>query len=478
MTESTVHRGGDEAGMAMITAILVSMVVLFLGVVATGLSDHSFSSTRVDQKRVTTFHAAEAGIDHALQVLQTTPLASLPCASPLARSLGGGAYAPDYLVTFTYFTTYPVSGAAMACPLASEAAAVVLRSSGGSSDPLGPDRAVEAVVHLSVPTDGAFDRTVFSDRTVEYEGAADLIGDGTRAADLYTNGSINCDFGGLVFGNLVAQGDAALSRGCGLTGSIHAKGTVTAATNVHVGGDMTSSTSSVAITASSSVFGNTRAATTVSVDASSTVLGLRNDASPSPAPAAAAFPNPTYTAANWTTAGYTLVSPATCADAVTALTTSAPTWTNPTVVHVTGCRVEIPAGTTIELEDHVVLVADGGIQIGGSTRFKTSPTAPPGTRLSLFVPFGSACSGNGRIVMTSAVTFEPPLEVFAYTPCLLQVHTAGTTMYGQLYGGRVRFGGPTRIRHAGVGSIPGYLPPAVAVTREVTVASPPREVTP
>ena len=53
----------DDAGMAMITAILVCTVVLFLSITAVGLSDHSFSSQRVDRKRVQTFHDAQPRAD-------------------------------------------------------------------------------------------------------------------------------------------------------------------------------------------------------------------------------------------------------------------------------------------------------------------------------------------------------------------------------------------------------------------------------
>ena len=465
----------DEAGMAMITAILVSVVVLFLGFVATGLSDHSFSSTRVDQKRVTTFHAAEGGIDHALQLLQTSALAALPCATPLARSLGGGAYAPDYLVTFTYYAAYPISGSAMACPLSAEPAAAVVRSTGGSSDPLGTDRAVEAVVRLSVPTGlGAFPRTVFSDLTVDYDGPVHLTGDATRDADLYTNGSINCDFGGQVIGNLVAQGSAALSNGCSVTRSVFANGAVTAANNVHVAGDVTSSTGSVTVSGSSTVSGNVQAGLAITVDGTSSAPN-QNAFKVTAAPTAAAFPNPTYDAAAWTAAGYSLVSPPTCAAATTALA-GASSWSNPTVVRVTGCRLDVAAGSTIELNRNVAIVSDGGFDLGAAATVKTTPSAPAGTRLLLFVPHGSSCSGTaGRIVMHASVTFAQPLQVFAYTPCLLQ---AQGTLQGQLYGGTVRFTGPFAIQHASVGALPGYVPTSLTVARAVAVASAPREVTP
>lgn len=472
----TVLDRDDEAGMAMITAILVSLVVLFLGFVATGLSDHSFSSTRVDQKRVTTFHAAEGGIDHALRVLQTTARASLPCAAPLARSLGGGAYAPDYVVTFTYYSTFPVAGAAMACPLAAEPAAVVLRSTGGSSDPLGSDRAVEAVARLTVPP--AFPHTVFSDQTIDYDGPVKLAGDAMQDAEVYTNGGLNCDQPESVFATFVVQGAASLSNGCSLTGSVLAGGAVSISGNVTVGGDVRSP-GAVSVSGASTVSGEVKGAT-ITVDGTSTAPNQNAGAPLALAPTASAFPNVTYDAAAWTTAGYTPPAspPATCAAALTALTTSAASWTGPTLVRVTGCKLTTPAATTIQLNEDVAIIMDGGFEFGASTTFKLTATAPADTRLTLFVPSGSSCaSASGRIVMGAATSFAVPLQVFAYTPCLLQAQTSGT-MNGQLYGATVRFGGPTTIRHTAVASFPGYVPVSPNVARRVEVTSAPREVTP
>src|SRR4051812_40688013 len=101
--------------MAMLTAVMVCLIVMFLSFTAVALSDQSLSAQRVDRKRVSTFHAAEGGIDQAVEALQTTSsLAALPCAAPLAGSLGSGAGAADYSVQFRYFDS---GGAALSCPL-------------------------------------------------------------------------------------------------------------------------------------------------------------------------------------------------------------------------------------------------------------------------------------------------------------------------------------------------------------------------
>jgi hypothetical protein len=458
----------DEEGMAMITAILVSMVVLFLGYVATGLSDHSFSATRVDHKRITTFHAAESGIDEALQVLQTTARASLPCASPLARSLGGGAYAPDYLVTFTYYAAYPVAGSPMSCPLAAEPAAAVVRSVGGSSDPIGPDRVLEATVRLVVPSGlGAFPRTVFSDGAIEYDGTVDLAGDGTRVADIYTNGAFNCDRAQTLDGNVIAQSTATLSNACSMMGSLAANGAVSATGNVFIGGDVTSSTGGITLSSGTTVSGDTQSVTAPSVDGTSSIGGTPSVGS-SPAPPATTFPTVNYAAADWSTAGFTVRTPASCAAALSDLTTLASGWTTPTVMRVVGCRLDIPATPSITLKSDVAIVSDRGFDLAAGASFTTSTAS--GSRLLLIVPAGSSCSSSlGRVVMGSGVTFNVPLSVFAYTPCLIEAQNS-LTMYGQLYGGSVRFLG-LRLAHRDVGTVPGYVVGTLNVAREVTLVA-------
>jgi len=62
----------DESGIAMVTALLVTMVVLLLGVVVVALSAHNVSQSAFDRKRVQSIGAAEAGLDSYLSALQTS----------------------------------------------------------------------------------------------------------------------------------------------------------------------------------------------------------------------------------------------------------------------------------------------------------------------------------------------------------------------------------------------------------------------
>ena len=69
----------EDRGLAMVTAVLVTAIVLSLGAVAVELSVHNSSSSSLDRKRTQAIDASEAGLDSFFSQLTTTPSASMPC---------------------------------------------------------------------------------------------------------------------------------------------------------------------------------------------------------------------------------------------------------------------------------------------------------------------------------------------------------------------------------------------------------------
>src|SRR5437879_5480950 len=69
----------SEDGIAMITAILSSAIILTLSITATSLAIHNSDQSGQDRKRTQDVAAAEAGIDVIMSTLQSTPPAQLPC---------------------------------------------------------------------------------------------------------------------------------------------------------------------------------------------------------------------------------------------------------------------------------------------------------------------------------------------------------------------------------------------------------------
>jgi cytoskeletal protein CcmA (bactofilin family) len=467
---TVLHSEDRESGMAMITAVIVCMIVMFLGLTAVALTDHTLGTQRVDRKRITTFHAAEAGLDHALEVLQTTAIGSLPCSVPLASSVGSGPDAADYSVTFQY---YNGSGSALACPLASPPATVLLTSVGDSSDPVGRRREVQLTAKLDPPANTTgLDKVIFSDGSVNFSNNVQIDGFVGNDAVVYTNHDYTCANSQQLVGAVYAQGFASLSNSCGVQGDVWANNAVTLAGSATVGRDVTSSTSSITMSNQALVRRNARAGTTITTNGSSTIQGLRIPTSPTVTPPTSAFPQVPYDETAWLAAGYTVRPYTNCALAESELKTLSATWTSPTVVRVTGCLLTISNSSTITVANHLAIVSDYGITFNNLTNWVAGGTALATTavrEIHLIVPYGSSCSGQGNISLGNNFTMPSPMRTFLYTPCVANLANNGR-MLGQFYGGTVNYTNSTWIAYRPVSGVPGYAPVlSTTYVRQVSV---------
>lgn len=446
----------DDAGMAMITAILVCTVVLFLSITAVGLSDHSFSTQRVDRKRVQTFHAAEAGIDHALQVLQTTARDSLPCADPLAAALGSGPYTADYSVSFTYWADESGSGSPMTCPLTADPRLVFLSSVGDSSDPVGSQRRMEVTARLAAPlAASAFDRTVYSDESINISNNVTITGHNGSDAILFTNGDFVCTNSQSLAGHLYAQGSASLSNSCSVSGDLWARDGVTLSNFATVGRDAISGNGAVGLSGQALVRRNARAAGAITTNNSSQVVGLKIPNSAAGPPPAATFPELHYSEAAWTAQGYTIRDYTDCTTARNELQSLSAAWVGRTVVRITGCRLDL-SGSSITVANDLAIVSDWGVTFANKTTLRSIDGNPK--QLHLIVPFGSTCdtaSGRGNIELHNNSEIAPPIETFLYSPCTIKVANSGV-LQGQVYGDKVEFTNLTTLAFRPAKGVPGY----------------------
>src|SRR5438093_434192 len=110
----TMNRFRREEGFAMITAILVSVVVLSFSLVVVDLSVHNSTSSSFDRDRVQAINAAEAGIDVYLSSLGGA-VGAATC-NPVAADLPTVPKA-HYDVTIQLYSAWPpVPGSEMTCP--------------------------------------------------------------------------------------------------------------------------------------------------------------------------------------------------------------------------------------------------------------------------------------------------------------------------------------------------------------------------
>jgi hypothetical protein len=365
------------------------------------------------------------------------------------------------VVSFTYYAAWPISGAPMSCPLASQPLGVVLHSDGDSVDPLGSRRSLEVTAKLEPPATGAgaFDRTVFSAGDIVYDGAVQLWSSAAGdPVNVYAGGNFNCDYRNTLDGHVFARGTATLDNLCDVRGDVWATGAVTVDHDSTVGHDATSGTSTMSVANRSRVFGNAVATSTPTVDGTSSVG--RATVARAGAPPSSAFPNVSYSPSDWT--GWSLRVPATCPAAQIELAGAA-SWASPTLLRVpSGCLLTTADNSILTLGSDAALVVDGGITLGTASTIRG-----PG-KLILLVPYGSSCSATaGRITMGAAMHVDPPLKLFAYTPCRLTGQGSAT---GQLYGGTVRFGDFSLVSSP-IDRIPGYVPTSLTVERKVRLVA-------
>src|SRR5438132_1110902 len=102
-----MRRFDDERGVALITAILVTMIVALFAVTVVRLSIHNEDTSSYDRKRLESVNAAEAGIDYAFNTIQNASTSTLPCTIDADTTSTPPSH---YHVTVTYYPSWPASG--------------------------------------------------------------------------------------------------------------------------------------------------------------------------------------------------------------------------------------------------------------------------------------------------------------------------------------------------------------------------------
>src|SRR5919201_1697870 len=98
----------EESGVALITALLVTMIVASLALVVAQLSIHNVGASNYDRKRVQSVNAGEAGVDATWNTLEQTQPQNLPWdaashTSTFTGTLGTGPGTASYTSTVAYY---------------------------------------------------------------------------------------------------------------------------------------------------------------------------------------------------------------------------------------------------------------------------------------------------------------------------------------------------------------------------------------
>jgi cytoskeletal protein CcmA (bactofilin family) len=435
---------GEERGVALITAALISMVVLTLSVTAVSLAIHNSEQSGRDRRRVQSVAAAEAGIDYYFSHLQSGPADTFECAiqQDLVSSPEAGF---DATVTF-----YNESQTPMTCPLGDNIPTSALIRSVGSTSLADPQRTMEAYVNL-IPIRGVpfGDTAVFSDGDPAFNSNTQVFGGESHDGDIYTNGNLVIESNTTINGAIYGQGSVTLGSNADVKQEVWAANAVQLNSFAVVRTNVISSTSTIQVGSNSRIYGDARAGSTITAPGG-TIQGLRIPNSPSSPPPAREFPTYTFNAQDWVTGGfeYQVHTYSSCTEARTAIDGFTG---GDHVVRITGgCTLDYPSNSVMTLRGNLAIVSDGGLRMRSNSVIRTD-----GNPHTLFLIFGLGGVAPCDMQFDSNTSIASGLETLMYTPCQVNLNSNSLVVYGQVFGGNVNFNSNSNLTYVPV-NVPGF----------------------
>jgi Tfp pilus assembly protein PilV len=437
----------EERGFAMITAVLVSMVILSLSLVVVSLSLHNTGSSGRDRDRVQAVNAAEAGIDGWFSGLTKSTGAAI-CSSTAWDGNLPTTPQTAYDVTVTLYSTWPpVPGTEIPCvtPLAAAPLGALIVSKGRAvtvQTSATTYRTMESEVRL-VGLYSGFNKAIFSDTGLGLQNQLTLNGYQGNDGDVYTNGNFTLSNNTVIAGSAFAQGYIDIAQGV-IKQDVWGNGYVNMTNGMQVFGNATSSTSYISLSSNSTVFGNAKAGTTIS---GGTIKGTLTPNSPSGTPPALALPQLKYDAQAWKdpdgnsatlTDDYTVVNYTSCILAQ-AFINSSPVG-NYAVRITPACALSWGNNSVVNLKGNLAIITDGSI----STLNQTNWNSIGGPWTVFFIrPYPDSgtlnCStGTYNITVSNNTSFNNGTKVFVYSPCTVNFgNNNANGVNGQIIGGTV-----------------------------------------
>jgi hypothetical protein len=424
----------DERGLAIVTAVLVSVVVLSLSITVVALSEHNANQSSFDRKRVQAIDAAEAGINaYFAELLEGVGLET--CDPDMHDGVLPTSPAAEYDLTITLYSTWPpVPGTELTCPPASDPLGAVITSKGTavvSGSPVAVSRTMQTQVRMA-PIYGGFNKAVFSDTGLNFVNQFDINGFEANDGDAYTNGNLGVSNNVLISGSVYAQGYADISQGV-VKADVWANNYVRLANGIQVFGNATSSTSSITVDNNSRVYGNAKAGTTVG--GGGQIDGSVTQNSPQGPPPQVPLPQLTYNPAAWADEGYLAVNYSNCTLAKNFINAMP---VGDYVVRVSpACAMSWGNNSTVNVRGNLAIITDGSI----TTVNRTTWNAVGGEWTVFFIrPYqaGLNCASGAYNINVSNNTSINGLKTFVYSPCTVNFgNNNAEGVSGQIIGGTV-----------------------------------------
>jgi cytoskeletal protein CcmA (bactofilin family) len=423
-----MKRFDREDGFAMITAILVSVVVLSLSLVVVNLAVHSSGESRVDRDRVLAINAAEAGLDNYMSALVTSP--DPPCTSTIDV---GNTPVEHFDVSILLYTDWPPSGSGQ-CPLAAgQVPAGALVTSKGTALAAAPavSRSMETAIRLT-PIYGGLNQAIFSDQVLNFQNKLEVNGNVGNDGDVYTNGNFALGNNTMISGNVYAQGYASIGQGV-VKANVWANNYVEFFSGIQVMGNAQSSTSYINLSNNAHIYGSAKAGTTIT---GGQIDGSKTPNSPSGPPPQIPLPQVPYVQSEWVKAGYTIVNYSSCALAKTFISAMP---VGNYVVRITPTCALSWSGNDLNINGNLAIITDGSFTLSNQNNW-----TGVGGKYSLFIirPYqsGLPCfpAPSPYDINISNNTSFNSLQTFIYSQCTINFGNNNASGFdGQIIGGQV-----------------------------------------
>ena len=417
----------DERGVALLTAVMISSIVMIMGITAVQISVHNSDQSARDRRRVESIGSAEAGLDVYFSHLQDVSPSEIECS--ISQQLTGSPTA-EFTVTAEYFDT---AGDPIPCPMDDETIPdSALITSEGTTSQIDPTRTVQSFVYLIPKPPRPFgDQAIFSDGDPEFDSNVTVFGGGAINADIYTNGDVILQSNVQAEGSVFAQGSAVVEGNADIKKDVWAGGSVTLRNQAVVRRNVTSSTSSVAVQQFSHVYGNVQAGTTITGGTNS-IDGLRIPNTVSDPPPMRPFPTYTYDAQDWIDAGYTVTSFSSCTSARTFL--QGITSGKHAVRITSSCDLQFPSNSTWLVRDDIAVISNGALTMQSNSRIDNT-----GGPHKAHLIFGLGEADPCDMTFNSNSDIADDLTALFYTPCEINMNSNSFVGKGQLFAGNVNF---------------------------------------
>jgi cytoskeletal protein CcmA (bactofilin family) len=438
-----VRKLDDERGIALITAILVSMVVITLGTTAVTLSLHNSEQSARDRRRVESVAAAEAGVNYYFSHLQSGPPDTFECA--VTDSLTGTP-TTQFQASVTF---YDVDGNVIPCPMGAdeEPDAALIRSVGTSTSD-DPARTIEAFVNL-IPVRGTpfGDFAVYSDGDPAFNSNTQIFGGDSNDGNIYTNGNAVVESNAQMYGDVWAQGFVQLEGNSEVKEDVWAGTHVQLDANSRVLGNARAATDYLNLDTGAHVYGDGRAGGPITIGSGAAIDGLQVPNTRSDPPDPIAFPEFTYDPLAWMDAGYNVQVVATCAAARLFINTI--TDGNWVVRIPLSCDLNITTGTNPTLVGDLAIISDGSLTMSSNSRFRSD-----GDDHTLHLIFGLGEVAPCDIVFGSNTRIDTGIRTLMYTPCEINLNSNTLVVEGQMFAGTVNFNSNSDLTYDAI-DVPG-----------------------